>query len=385
VKLSKEGEEPVKSETVDNVAKGLASWAQTDKDVDSKADSKLQKSAGSDDATASGQSAQSDAPKLDLGEGELLSRGSEASPEKISQLQEMLKGQGLELAVDGKFGPETQNAVREYQRQNGLKVDGIVGPETQGALNGTRAEQPVESANAGAAVDPANPAAPGELGKLSLADPNLSPQEQYEHYKGIIEANGGKINADGPTVLGLRGLGVDGTFHDSAENVGGYNDTFVVLKQGADGKPVVQTFQGATHANQRSSGGSVGTDSSGRSVRGVAQIQPGTYDVDFNSANYGGRWGASYHVKTEDGSGKVPTYRDLNADGVISTTERDKATSGGYTATEILFHNGKGSSPSSIGCQTIIPSQHDAFSRAVGRGGFSYTLVDANNGYMPAG
>ena len=107
--------------------------------------------------------------------------------------------------------------------------------------------------------------------------------------------------------------------------------------------------------------------------------------MDFNSANYGGRWGASYHVKTEDGIGKVPTYRDLNADGVISTTERDKATSGGYTATEILFHNGKGSSPSSIGCQTIIPSQHDAFSRAVGRGGFSYTLVDANNGYMPAG
>ncbi len=160
VKLSKEGEEPVKSETVDNVAKGLASWAQTDKDVDSKADSKLQKSAGSDDATASGQSAQSDAPKLDLGEGELLSRGSEASPEKISQLQEMLKGQGLELAVDGKFGPETQNAVREYQRQNGLKVDGIVGPETQGALNGMRGESSAEPMSPDTAVDQANPVAP---------------------------------------------------------------------------------------------------------------------------------------------------------------------------------------------------------------------------------
>ncbi|MCA9779048.1 MAG: hypothetical protein KC800_20105, partial [Candidatus Eremiobacteraeota bacterium] len=264
----------------------------------------------------------------------------------------------------------------------------IVGPETMGSLNGSRGRQgsdalaPAEDA-ASNPSDPANPAAPGEQGQLRLADPNMSPQEQFEYYKGIVEANGGHLNADGPTVLGMRGLGVDGAYHDSAENVGGYNDTFVVLNQGADGNPSVQTFQGATHANQYSSGQSHGPDASGRTIRGVAQLQPGSYDVDYATGNYGG-YGAAYHVKTLNGNGLVPAFRDTNADGMISSSERNAALSGGYQASAILFHNGKRDSPSSIGCQTIIPSQHSAFTNAIGRNGFNYTLVDANNAYMPA-
>lgn len=37
-------------------------------------------------------------------------------------------------AVDGKFGPMTQAAVIEFQRQNGMVVDGIVGAYTWNAL-----------------------------------------------------------------------------------------------------------------------------------------------------------------------------------------------------------------------------------------------------------
>src|SRR5262245_10878251 len=36
----------------------------------------------------------------------------------------------LGLAADGKFGPATEKAVREYQQKNGLAVDGMAGPET---------------------------------------------------------------------------------------------------------------------------------------------------------------------------------------------------------------------------------------------------------------
>lgn len=36
--------------------------------------------------------------------------------------------------IDGKDGPNTQKAVREFQASASIKIDGIVGPETRGAL-----------------------------------------------------------------------------------------------------------------------------------------------------------------------------------------------------------------------------------------------------------
>lgn len=38
------------------------------------------------------------------------------------------------LWVDGLFGASTDQRVRQFQTQKGLKIDGIVGPETWGAL-----------------------------------------------------------------------------------------------------------------------------------------------------------------------------------------------------------------------------------------------------------
>jgi peptidoglycan hydrolase-like protein with peptidoglycan-binding domain len=35
-----------------------------------------------------------------------------------------------ELEVDGEYGPATNKAVSEFQKENGLKVDGWAGPET---------------------------------------------------------------------------------------------------------------------------------------------------------------------------------------------------------------------------------------------------------------
>lgn len=54
--------------------------------------------------------------------------------ERVSMLQIMLNHHGCELIVDGLFGPKTDAAVREYQRDKGIKVDGVAGPVTMGKL-----------------------------------------------------------------------------------------------------------------------------------------------------------------------------------------------------------------------------------------------------------
>jgi murein L,D-transpeptidase YcbB/YkuD len=38
--------------------------------------------------------------------------------------------------IDGKIGPQTKEAIREFQRVNGLQVDGKVGPKTWAVLSG---------------------------------------------------------------------------------------------------------------------------------------------------------------------------------------------------------------------------------------------------------
>lgn len=57
----------------------------------------------------------------------LLRRGTRGST--VKKLQKK-----LEIDADGKFGPATEKAVKEYQETNGLKADGIVGPNTLAKL-----------------------------------------------------------------------------------------------------------------------------------------------------------------------------------------------------------------------------------------------------------
>ena len=51
------------------------------------------------------------------------------------QVQKALKLAGYDPGViDGRFGQKTRNAIKEFQRANGLKTDGVAGRETQAHL-----------------------------------------------------------------------------------------------------------------------------------------------------------------------------------------------------------------------------------------------------------
>ena len=48
-------------------------------------------------------------------------------------------------APDGKDGPNTQRAVREFQASLAIKIDGIVGPQTRQSLMDELAKRSAES------------------------------------------------------------------------------------------------------------------------------------------------------------------------------------------------------------------------------------------------
>lgn len=68
----------------------------------------------------------------DLTKGKPIRRFGENDPDAVKEIQERLKKDlnRPDLPVDGKFGPKTDEALRAWQKQNGLKPDGAVGKDT---------------------------------------------------------------------------------------------------------------------------------------------------------------------------------------------------------------------------------------------------------------
>jgi peptidoglycan hydrolase-like protein with peptidoglycan-binding domain len=58
----------------------------------------------------------------------LVRRGQRIFP--VRPLQQLLRARNHPVGVDGSFGPQTESAVKAFQRSRGLAVDGIVGPQT---------------------------------------------------------------------------------------------------------------------------------------------------------------------------------------------------------------------------------------------------------------
>lgn len=55
----------------------------------------------------------------------------------VEELQSLLYAHGFDLKIDGDFGGTTEQIVRRFQLQQGLRSDGVVGPATWSALKST--------------------------------------------------------------------------------------------------------------------------------------------------------------------------------------------------------------------------------------------------------
>lgn len=88
-----------------------------------------------------------------------LRRGSRG--EAVEELQALLNAKyGFDLEIDGNFGKATENAVKDFQRKNGLTADGVVGKKTWKSLGITPGtddknhNQPINDGNS--AIDNGN-------------------------------------------------------------------------------------------------------------------------------------------------------------------------------------------------------------------------------------
>lgn len=84
--------------------------------------------------------------------------GASASPDEIKQAQQALTTQGLYRGqLDGKWGPETRQAVAQFQKTKGLKQTAQLDPQTMNDLQSGAMSGSDNMSSAPNASTPANP------------------------------------------------------------------------------------------------------------------------------------------------------------------------------------------------------------------------------------
>jgi predicted chitinase len=298
------------------------------------------------------------------------------------------KALGLDLVNNPELAAKPENASRVaawYWNSRGLNkladqgnFDGIT-KRINGGYNGKadrdayharalRAGLPDGAPSTGTFVDApsTNPAQPtstagtGATGKV--APSSMSEAEKYDHYKKIIEAQGGRVN-DAPGQRNLLGLRQE-TSTKANGGQGVYDDKMVMLWKDASGAPRVREYKANTDPSGRYED-RMGQDANGDGRLDQGRLSTGNYQYAFSSY----RGGPALRMV-----GDSQVDRDTNHDGLFND---GKKTGGGNS---MLFHVGGNNMTGSAGCQTMPPAEYDRFWRDLTKDGktarLNYTLVN---------
>ena len=127
----------------------------------------------------------------------------------VKNLQTTLNNSGYNLDVDGNFGSQTLDAVKDYQSKNNLTVDGMVGPQTSASLwGGTKTTTGLDLTNGNTT--------------------NKSTMEMKAGDTGTKELLGGTTSNTTSTSTGTNATG-SGSSASGATNTGGGQPTYTYI------------------------------------------------------------------------------------------------------------------------------------------------------------
>jgi peptidoglycan hydrolase-like protein with peptidoglycan-binding domain len=130
--------------------------------------------------------------------GPTFKRGSSGGG--VSSLQRALGALGTDLAVDGSFGPNTERAVRDFQKRRGLEADGIVGPATKAAIGAALGGRPTPSPT------PPSPVPPSPTPPTRRSGTKLTPAQFIAAYGPKAKASEAKNGVPALVTLGQAAL-----------------------------------------------------------------------------------------------------------------------------------------------------------------------------------
>ena len=78
----------------------------------------------------------------------------------FTSIQQSISNSGIKIDVDGAYGQKTKQAIKDFQKAQGLEVDGIIGPNTKAALKKFNSTEPKTTVDKPEKVDIPTPVEP---------------------------------------------------------------------------------------------------------------------------------------------------------------------------------------------------------------------------------